>query len=238
MALILNIETATSICSVALGKNGIIQAILETDQPGSHASLLTVMIEQLLKEAHLKPQDLDAIAVSKGPGSYTGLRIGTSVAKGICYGTGKPLIAISSLQAIASRVIDSGLLNNFSPEERPSVWICPMTDARRMEVYCAFYDAALTEKIPVSAEIIEPGSFRHILQKHPVIFSGNGSEKCREFIDQERAVFASHIQASASGMALLAEQSFIKGLFEDTAYFVPFYLKDFIAGKPKQNQEC
>ncbi|MCK4661660.1 MAG: tRNA (adenosine(37)-N6)-threonylcarbamoyltransferase complex dimerization subunit type 1 TsaB [Bacteroidales bacterium] len=233
MALILNIETATNICSVALGKNGKLIAIKESDKDKSHASLLTVFIDEILKDNNYKASDIDAVAVSKGPGSYTGLRIGVSVAKGICFGIEKPLIEISTLQSLALSILSNDEYKTLNINKKQA-WLCPMLDARRMEVYCAIFDYQNIIKRDISADIINKESFKDILTKREVVFFGNGSNKCKEILINNNSYFIDNINSSAKYMINLAEELFNKNEFVDTAYFEPFYLKDFVATTPKK----
>ena len=222
MALILNLETATKTCSVALSRDGKVVAFKElTSDNYSHAEKLNGFIEDVLFEAALKINELEAVAVSAGPGSYTGLRIGTSTAKGICYGLEIPLISINSLKALANLVeVGSGL-------------ICPMFDARRMEVYTALYSPELEERQATNALVVEENSFEFFsLEEIHVL--GPGAEKCQEILKNDNFKFDIGKQVSARGMASLAEIKFNKGDFEDVAYFEPAYLKDFVAGPPKK----
>lgn len=223
MALILNIETATKVCSVSVGKNGQEIATIEFDSENySHAEKLNTLIIDVLKESGVSLKDLDAIAVSKGPGSYTGLRIGTSTAKGLCYGLNIPLIAINSLTALANRSAPfDGLL-------------CPMFDARRMEVYAAVFYPDLTVEQATAAVVIDSKSFDELLKTHKIQFFGPGAEKCEATITHENAVFSNECGVSARGMISLSEEKYSRTDFEDTAYFEPYYLKDFIAGEPKK----
>lgn len=223
MALILSIETATKVCSVSLARDG--EEISTKDfksEKYSHAEKLNNLITELLEDSGLKIQDLDAVAVSKGPGSYTGLRIGTSTAKGICYALGIPLIAVNSLKALAYSQKDKGTL------------ICPMFDARRMEVYSAIYSSDMEEVEETRAVVIDESSYAGFLEQGKVCFLGPGAQKCQEVIQHENAVFNLDTEVSAKSMILLSEDKYNKGEFEDTAYFEPFYLKDFIAGTPKK----
>ncbi len=180
MALILSIETSTTVCSVALHDKGKSVAYLEEQQPNSHAAVLTVLIEKLLLDQKIPIQNIDALAISSGPGSYTGLRIGVSVAKGICFALNKPLIAVSTLQIIAAHAVSS------SPTSDSTALICPMIDARRMEVYAALYTSDLKIFRSVEAEIITSESFQSILADHSIIFCGNGSQKCIEIIQHKQ----------------------------------------------------
>jgi tRNA threonylcarbamoyladenosine biosynthesis protein TsaB len=223
MALILNIETATEVCSVALSENGIVKECIENTEGREHASLLTVYVDKLLTNNRIKASDLDAVAISMGPGSYTGLRIGVSAAKGICYATEKPLIAVSTLQSMAS-----GFVNQLKLNESEA-WFCPMIDARRLEVYTAFYDASAIPCSEISAEIITASSFSDILDQHRVYFFGNGSEKCISVIEHRNATFTTGFTASAKHMAPIAQKLLEQKEFKNVAYFEPFYLKDFVA---------
>ncbi|MDF2435846.1 MAG: tsaB [Bacteroidota bacterium] len=228
MALILNVETATTSCSVSLAADGKIVSLKELDADYTHAENLTIFIEHVLNEAGVKLSALDAVAVSKGPGSYTGLRIGVSTAKGLCYSMNKPLIAINTLHSMASGIIEqTGVTDQ-------NILFCPMIDARRMEVFCAVYDIHKNEIRPTAAEIIEPNSFEELLTSHPIYFFGDGSAKCKEvFAMNPNARFIEKISCSAKYMVPLSEAAFNKKQFEDVAYFEPFYLKDFVAGKKK-----
>ncbi len=228
MSLILNIETATEICSVSIAKNGQLIALKENTEGLQHAKLLTVFIEEIFKENKISIKELDAVAVSKGPGSYTGLRIGVSAAKGIAYGGNIPLIAISTLQAMAFGLAKE---NNF----QKSTWLCPMIDARRMEVYTAFYDLDNKQEKKISADIIDENSYQDILSKKKVVFFGNGAAKCKEAIQSPNAQFIEGVICSASNMVELSHQAFKNEHFEDVAYFEPFYLKDFVATIPRKN---
>jgi tRNA threonylcarbamoyladenosine biosynthesis protein TsaB len=228
MSLILSIETATTMCSVALGRDGRLLAFKELNAGYTHAENLTVFMEEVMKTAGMEFSQLDAVAVSKGPGSYTGLRIGVSAAKGLCYALDKPLISIGTLRAMVP------LLLSTHPELRSadSRLFCPMLDARRMEVYCAVYDASGKEVMPVTAKIIDESSFSGLLNEHRVVFFGDGAAKCKEALSHhDNAIFKENIFPSAKAMAALAEEKFQKKEFEDVAYFEPFYLKGFVGTK-------
>jgi tRNA threonylcarbamoyladenosine biosynthesis protein TsaB len=229
MALILNLETATTACSVALAKEGEVIAIRELDGEYTHAENLTVFVEEVMTTAGYKLNELDAIAVSKGPGSYTGLRIGVSAAKGFCYSLRKPLISVSTLQAMCLHPSVQKAVDGVSLP----VILCPMIDARRMEVYCGLFTRDLQACAEISAEIITESSFSEQLKDHTMIFFGDGAAKCREVIISQSALFVDKVMPSAAALASLSYASFLAGEFEDTAYFEPFYLKDFIAGKKK-----
>lgn len=228
MALILSIETSTTVCSVALHDKGKTIAYLEEQQPNSHAAVLTVLIEKLFLDQKIPIQNIDALAISSGPGSYTGLRIGVSVAKGICFALKKPLIAVSTLQIIAAHAA------SLIPTSDNTTLICPMIDARRMEVYAALYTSDLKIFRSVEAEIITSDSYQTILTEHPIIFCGNGSQKCQELIQHKNAYFTPNIYAPAFIMGELAFKKYKIKDFEDVAYFEPFYLKKFVATTPKK----
>ena len=224
MGLILQIETATTSCSVALARDKKVLAFKEIDQRNIHAEVITVYIDGLLKQTSLSYADLDAIAVSCGPGSYTGLRIGVSTAKGLCFALDKPLIAVETLAAMASSAV-RGLKD-------PNTLLCPMIDARRMEVFTAIFNAAGEVIRPTAAEIIDGKSFADILAGNKVLFLGDGAEKCREVLGgHTNASFLTGFANSAVDLTAIAADKFEKQEFEDVAYFEPYYLKDFIAGK-------
>lgn len=228
MGLILNLETATTVCSVALAKDGQLLALQEQHGDYSHAENLTVFIEKVMEQSQLAISNVDAIAVSKGPGSYTGLRIGVSTAKGLCYSLNRPLIAVDTLQHLAAAAAEK-----YAPAS-PDALFCAMIDARRMEVYCAIYDKNGKAVLPAAAEIIDGHSFNDLLKDHVIYFCGDGAAKCREALSKNRnAVFADDVIISAKDMAGFSEKAFREKRFEDVAYFEPFYLKDFVAGKKK-----
>jgi tRNA threonylcarbamoyladenosine biosynthesis protein TsaB len=226
MALILNIETATRSCSVSVGQSGQCIALKEEfNERFSHAEKLTIFIEELLAKADLKLADLQAIAVSSGPGSYTGLRIGVSAAKGLCYALDIPLISVDTLHAIA----------HLSTDHPSPCYIVPMIDARRMEAYAAVYDQDLNEIRGVQADIIDEASYRELMDERPTIFLGDGAGKCAEVLGtHSNATILGDVAASAKSMVSLSEAAFSDKRFEDTAYFEPFYLKEFVAGVPKK----
>ncbi len=232
MALILSLETSTKVCSVSLSDNTTVIAKKELYEANSHATHLTVFIDELFKEnAKYTLKDIDAVAVSSGPGSYTGLRIGVSVAKGICYALKKPLIAISSLKALAYYAINNSEVSN---DIDANSWICPMIDARRMEVYTTFFNNNMESQAEITAEIIDENSFKDILNERKIFFLGDGAEKCKSFIQHPNAIFIDKAAPLASNMITTAEIKYDKQQFEDVAYFEPFYLKDFIATTPKK----
>ncbi len=227
MPRILHIESSTLTCSVALAVDGKVIALREShDSTYSHSEKLTVYIEVLLHEADLVPSQLEAVCVASGPGSYTGLRIGVSAAKGLCYALEIPLLAVDSLHSLALWTIQ-----HLSSEERQSiVAIRPMIDARRMEVYAAAYDLQGVLQVPIAAIIVDEQSFTDELSQGPVLFVGDGAEKCSPHLAHPNARFHPDIRPSARGMVALAETKLAQGLVEDTAYFEPYYLKDFVAG--------
>jgi tRNA threonylcarbamoyladenosine biosynthesis protein TsaB len=222
MALILNLETATKVCSVSLAENGFELATREIcTEHFSHAENLNVFIESVMQQAGKKLAALDAIAVSEGPGSYTGLRIGTSTAKGLCYALDKPLVAVNSLKALAALVTTD------------ADYICPMFDAMRMEVYSALFDKSLHELHKTEALIIDEHAYVNYLNEKKIVFVGPGAAKCASIIQHPNALFDVETAVSARGMIALSEAKYKTGSFEDVAYFEPFYLKDFIAGEKK-----
>jgi tRNA threonylcarbamoyladenosine biosynthesis protein TsaB len=229
LSLILNIETATGVCSVALAKDGQLLGLKESNTRNNHSSVLTIFIDDVIKRANVSSLEIDAIAVSEGPGSYTGLRIGVAACKGLCYALDKPLIGVGTLQAMAK-----GILLRDSADHSTHILYCPMIDARRMEVYCAIFDEKGQEIRETRAEIINENSFIQYLEKNKIVFAGDGALKCRSLIDKHpNAVFLEDFQPSAKFMIPLSEEKFSKKRFEDLAYFEPYYLKDFIAGKPR-----
>lgn len=227
MACILHIETATDVCSAALSEDGAVLFSKEDFDGPQHAVTLGVFVDEILSiaDSHAKP--IDAVAVSCGPGSYTGLRIGASMAKGICYGRDIPLIALPTLKIMSVPV----LLMDELPED---ALLCPMIDARRMEVYAAIYDRALNAIKEVSADIINEESYKDFLDKQPVYFFGNGSTKCKEKIKHPHAHFLDNIQPLARWMFPLADKEYLNESFQDMAYFEPFYLKEFVATVAKK----
>lgn len=227
--MIICLESATPTCSVALCNKGKVISLKESEQGRSHAALLTVFIEELLKETGLKTTDLDAVAVSKGPGSYTGLRIGVSVAKGIAYGASIPLIGVETTFSLYNGYIS--LKKGF----KESDLFCPLIDARRMEVYYSLYDITGTTVKSIRAEILDNKSFSDIPVTSRIFFFGDGTEKCSKVIKRENIVFDEDFTISASYMARPVYEAFKARHFEDVAYFEPFYLKDFIATKPVKN---
>lgn len=229
MPIILSIETSMKACSAAIHQDGKLLSVSELYNEKSSSGMLTTLIEHVVKTASLKLNEIDAIAVAKGPGSYTGLRIGVSTAKGLCFTLEKPLIAINTLEAMAYQL---SIINYQS-----SILICPMLDARRMEVYCAVYEANTLELIePTQAKIIDETSFADLLENHQIIFFGDGAEKCRATLGgSSNAVFLTQtIFPSAKSIGALATRAFEQQQFENVADFEPFYLKEFVGTTPKK----
>ncbi|MHC1777073.1 MAG: tRNA (adenosine(37)-N6)-threonylcarbamoyltransferase complex dimerization subunit type 1 TsaB [Lentimicrobium sp.] len=229
MALILSIETATPVCSICLSDGDKILGIRETSDHNSHSRVVAVFIEELLRETGTGKHSLDAVAVSKGPGSYTGLRIGVSTAKGLCYALDKPLISIGTLEAMAHGM---KMHPRLEKEGMPVIFV-PMIDARRMEVYTALFDENLRLLRKTSADVVDAESFADFLPGHHLVIAGDGAEKCRNLLTHPNITFLDDFAASARYMTAPVNRLFESGVFEDTAYFEPFYLKDFIAGKPR-----
>lgn len=223
---ILHIETSTDVCSVALSSDGTVKFRKENYDGPSHAALLGGFVQETVNYAKENDTPIHAVAVSSGPGSYTGLRIGVSEVKGLCFGMGLPLIAVNTLELLCCAVM-------FKADTEAGTWICPMIDARRMEVYAAVYDERLQPVMPVGAYIVDEHTFDEPLSHHKVIFCGNGAGKCREVIQSPNAIFLDEIKPLAADMMALAERAFHRGEFCDTAYFEPFYLKEFVATRPK-----
>lgn len=227
MSTILHIETSTDVCSVAVSEDSQVIFHQEDHSGPNHAERLGTMVDEALSftDSHAIP--FDAVAVSCGPGSYTGLRIGVSMAKGICYGRDLKLIAVPTLELLCVPV----LLREIPEEE---ALLCPMLDARRMEVYAGIYDRSLKPVREIGADIVDGETYREYLDKHPVYFFGNGARKCMKAIGHENAHIIEGIEPLAKWMQPLAEKRYLTNHFEDTAYFVPYYLKDFVAKLPKK----
>lgn len=225
MPYILSIDTSTEICSVALSKGTEQVAFRESAEGRSHAKVLLPFIEETLHEANVQPSKLQAVAVSMGPGSYTGLRIGVSTAKGLCYSLGIPFIAVPTLQVMAAGACPS-------LAQHPDALLCPMLDARRMEVFTALYDSALREVRPFSAQIIDENSFVDVLGEKKVVFCGNGMEKCKELLSKNANALFDDTPISARNMREIALQKFENQQFEDVAYCEPMYGKEYVAAKP------
>ena len=227
MACILHIETSTAVCSVAVSEDSHCIYHEEDHSGPNHAERLGSMVDEALSftDSHAIP--FDAVAVSCGPGSYTGLRIGVSMAKGLCYGRDLKLIAVPTLELLAVPVL---LREGLEDDAQ----LCPMLDARRMEVYAAIYDRSLHVVRPVGADVVEADTYKEWLDAHPVYFFGNGAKKCMDIIRHPNAHYVDGIEPLARWMQPLAERRLLDGKTEDVAYFVPFYLKDFVALKPKK----
>ena len=225
MALILCIETGTDICSVGLVNNGELISLRESDSGRDHAKKVALFVDELLTENNIDPVQIDAVAVGEGPGSYTGLRIGVSFAKGLCYGTGKPLIAISSLAALTAVACEDYKAGIIDIENWDKAHLCPMIDARRMEVYTQVFDSAANALSGVTAEIIDENSLaEYRTDDAPLIIFGSGAAKCEQVLGATLI----EVTPSVRGMATLAEQKYAAADFADVAYFEPYYLKDFV----------
>ena len=225
MAYILCIETSTKVCSVAIAENGVVRALAEDNEDEyTHAEKLNVLIEKVLQEAGLKFNEINAVAISEGPGSYTGLRIGVSAAKGFAVALNIPLIAINTLKAMCVGIADG----------KSDSLLIPMIDARRMEVFCAGFTGDLKSVFDPRAEVLTDESFPEGAAFSKTYFFGNGAEKCIPVLEPMGFEFIAGISASANGMASLGQRKYLESYFVDTAYFEPFYLKDFVAGKPKK----
>ncbi|MDD5861190.1 MAG: tRNA (adenosine(37)-N6)-threonylcarbamoyltransferase complex dimerization subunit type 1 TsaB [Prevotella sp.] len=228
MSVILSIETSTNVCSVAVSQNGECIFNKEDHSGPNHAEQLGQFVDEALSFTDNHAIPFDAVAVSGGPGSYTGLRIGTSMAKGICYGRSLKLIAVPTLELLCVPV----LLKELIPEE--NALLVPMIDARRMEVYAQVFDRSLKEIRPIQADVVDADTYKEYLDRGPVYFFGNGAAKCMEAINHPNAHLVPNIEPLAKNMFPLAEKRIAEEHYEDVAYFVPFYLKDFVAKKPKK----
>ena len=222
---IILIETSTSLCSVALAEGDTLTAYRESSAPKAHASLTAVFVQEVLEERGLKLSDCDAVCVSKGPGSYTGLRVGVSTAKGLCFGSGKPLIAVGTLDTLVAQVSEA--IAELTCSEKDIKYVIPMIDARRMEVYSAVFKdgVQITETTPV---IVDENSYAEYLEQGPCLFIGDGAGKCTEVINHPNANFC-QCNPKASAMLSPARNAYKEKRFEDVAYFEPFYLKEFVA---------
>jgi tRNA threonylcarbamoyladenosine biosynthesis protein TsaB len=227
MSYILSLETSTTVCSVAIHEAGKLLMSREILIPQSHASKLAVLVDEVRQASKLDFKQLSAVAVASGPGSYTGLRIGVSTAKALCYALNIPLVAVETLDIMAYQVQTSRNRNQNNQE-----FYCPMIDARRMEVYCKVFDESLNVIQPVEAKIIDEHSFDDVMSESTLIFFGDGSSKCKEILTNPNAVFMENIFPAASMLGELAHKKFIEGIVEDVVHFEPFYLKDFLIKKP------
>ncbi|MBN8652481.1 MAG: tRNA (adenosine(37)-N6)-threonylcarbamoyltransferase complex dimerization subunit type 1 TsaB [Cytophagales bacterium] len=224
MMRLLSIETSTQVCSVAIHQQGELIAFRELREPRSAASQLAPMIDAIMIESNTQPTMLGAVVVAAGPGSYTGLRIGVATAKGICFALNLPFIAVNTLDLVAQQ--GKELISNKAS------LLCPMLDARRMEVYCKLVDFNLDEVEPTQAKIIEATSFNEYLEKNPIYFIGEGATKCREIIAHTNANFLDDVVPNAAHLGKMGYRKWMQQDFEDTATFEPFYLKDFLIRKP------
>lgn len=231
MALILCIETGTDICSVGIVKDGELISLRESDSGRDHAKKVAVFVDELLTENDIDPQQIDAVAVGEGPGSYTGLRIGISFAKGLCYGLGKPLIAVSSLASLAAVAIEDYNAGIIDIENWNSALLCPMIDARRMEVYTQVFDSKANPLSGITAEVVDENTLaeHRAATDHFVVF-GSGAAKCAEILGAELI----DVTPSVRGMAAIAESKYAANDFADVAYFEPYYLKDFVVTTSKK----
>lgn len=227
MSCILNIETSTDVCSVSVSQDGACIFSQEDHEGPNHAVKLGTFVDEALSFADSHAIPLDAVAVSCGPGSYTGLRIGASMAKGICFGQDLKLIAVPTLELMAVPVL-------LREEVEEGALLCPMIDARRMEVYSAVYDRALHEVRGIQADVVDAETYREYLDRGPVYIFGNGAEKCMEVINHPNARLIKGVEPLAKWMFPIAERRIAQEKYEDVAYFVPFYLKDFVAHQPKK----
>ncbi len=225
--MILSIETATRVCSVALHRSGVLIGFQELLLEKSHSTHLAVMIEQLLSNCQVEMGNLEAIAVSKGPGSYTGLRIGVATAKGICYALDIPLIGVNTLIAMAHQLVGIPLGVDY---------LCPMIDARRMEVYCTIVNMDFEVESGTNAVVVNEGSFQEWLQQGKVLFFGNGAEKCQPILQGSNSVFMTGHHPTAASMGPLAAAEFVTVAFEDLGYFEHFYLKELRTAVPKDKK--
>lgn len=231
MATILCIETGTDICSVGIARNGEILSLRESDEGRDHAGKVGVFADELFRETGISATDIDAVAVGKGPGSYTGLRIGVSFAKGLCYGLNVPLIGVSSTAALAEVAREEYEAGIIDLEDWDTARLCPMIDARRMEVYTQIFDTCGNALTDVSAEVVDDGSFAKWRKEGRFVIFGSGAAKCAGVLADATLI---NVVPSARGLAALAERSFESKEFEDVAYFEPFYLKDFVVTTSKK----
>jgi tRNA threonylcarbamoyladenosine biosynthesis protein TsaB len=222
MALILSLDATTTVCSVAIHRNGDLIGSEFISEPRAASSRLMAEVQNLLKKSNLTPTEINAVAVSSGPGSYTGLRIATSAAKGICLALDIPLLAVNSLHVMAQPIMDNKMADLY----------CPMIDARRMEVYCCLFDGNGTEISPIEAKILDPESFRNHLNQSKIAFFGDGSPKFKAITNHPNALCVDDIHPDARHLGLLAAEKFTAGQVEDVEKFEPYYLKDFLIKKP------
>ena len=232
MERIILIETSTALCSAAIAENGVITAYRESSAPKAHASLTSVFIDEMLKERNTSIAECDAVCVSMGPGSYTGLRVGVSTAKGLCFGSGKPLLAVGTLDTLVAQALMVDQTGHDGIPSNPYRFIIPMIDARRMEVYTAVFEGIrqITETAPA---IIDENSFAEYLEQGACLFIGDGAGKCADVIKHPNAHFC-QCWPKASAMLEPATRAYNEKRFEDVAYFEPFYLKEFVATVSKK----
>lgn len=226
MSCILNIDTSTDVCSVAVSDGGACIFTEEDHKGPNHNEQIGRMVDAALSFAESHAIPLDAVAISSGPGSYTGLRIGTSMAKGVCYGRDVKLVAVPTLELLCVPVL-------LREQVEEGALLCPMIDARRMEVYAQVFDRALHVVRPIGADVVTADTYKEFLDRGPVYFFGNGAAKCMEVINHPNAHLIEGIEPEAKWMFPLAERRIMQEQFEDVAYFVPHYLKDFVSKKPK-----
>lgn len=231
MATILCIETGTDICSVGIARDGELLSLRESDEGRDHAGKVGIFTDELFSETGVTAADIDAVAVGKGPGSYTGLRIGVSFAKGLCYGLQKPLLAVGSLEALANVAREDFEAGIVDVDDWKSVHLCPMIDARRMEVYAQIFDSEGRALTDVSAEVVDENTFAEWRRDGRLVIFGNGAAKCSQVLPDAVLI---NVAPSVRGLAPLAEKAFNEGHFEDTAYFEPFYLKNFVVTTSKK----
>ncbi len=233
MALLLSLETSTQCCSVALHEDGILVESKVIQTPRSAASLLAVMIDEIFHASGRKMHELKGVIVAAGPGSYTGLRIGVATAKGLCYALNIPIVSINTLELLTYQFLDK--VSREVDIENNAIILCPMLDARRMEVYCALYDRNLNYLQPVQAKVMDEESFKEVVESNPVFFFGEGADKCRDIIKHSNAHFYSGVIPLASSLGEIGFKKWKAGEYENLVLFEPFYLKDFLIKKPNLN---
>jgi tRNA threonylcarbamoyladenosine biosynthesis protein TsaB len=233
MALLLSLETSTQCCSVALHDDGILITSRVIETPRSAASQLAVMIDEVFHSSRTRPQELKGVIVAAGPGSYTGLRIGVATAKGLCYALNIPIVSVNTLELMAFQFLEMDSMKNIILNN--NALMCPMLDARRMEVYCALLDHNLNYVVPVQAKVIEQDSFKEIIESTQVFFFGDGADKCKDIIMHPNAQFSSGLIPLASSLGIIGYKKWKEGAYEDLVLFEPFYLKDFLIKKPNLN---
>lgn len=233
MALLLSLETSTQSCSAALHDDGVLVSSKVIETPRSAASQLAVMIDEVFQFANRKPRELKGVVVAAGPGSYTGLRIGVATAKGLCYALNIPIVSVNTLELMAYQFLKADVVKKNIQND--NVILCPMLDARRMEVYCALLDRKLKYIEEVQAKIIEEESFKDMIESTPIFFFGDGADKCKDVIKHPNAHFSSGLIPLASSLGEIGYKKWKAGVYEDLVSFEPFYLKDFLIKKPNLN---